>query len=66
VIGENVFVGSNVKFVAPVKVENGAVIGAGSVITDKVPEDSLAIARERQIVKEGWAKKNWHNRKSNE
>ena len=66
VIGDNVFIGSGSKFVAPVKVENGAVIGAGSVITDKVPADSLAIARERQTVKEGWAKKNWHNRKSHE
>jgi bifunctional UDP-N-acetylglucosamine pyrophosphorylase/glucosamine-1-phosphate N-acetyltransferase len=56
-IGENVFVGSGAKFIAPVQVENGAVVAAGSVITDKVPGDSLAIARSRQEVKEGWAKR---------
>jgi bifunctional UDP-N-acetylglucosamine pyrophosphorylase / glucosamine-1-phosphate N-acetyltransferase len=37
-------------------VAKGAYIGAGSCITDDVPEDSLAIGRARQIVKEGWMK----------
>lgn len=62
-IGENVFVGSNVKFIAPVTIKNGAVIAAGSVITDEVPENSLAIARSRQTIKADWATENLHNRK---
>lgn len=63
IIGQNVFVGSNVKFVAPVEVKDRAVLAAGSVITDNVPEGSLAIARERQTNKENWAEMKWHNRK---
>ncbi len=52
VIGDHVFVGSNVNFVAPVTVEKYAKIGAGSTITKLVPEQSLAIARSRQVVLE--------------
>jgi bifunctional UDP-N-acetylglucosamine pyrophosphorylase / glucosamine-1-phosphate N-acetyltransferase len=55
-IGDNVFVGSDTTLVAPVKVGKGAYIGAASCITQDVPEDSLAVGRARQIVKEGWAK----------
>ena len=55
IIGDSVFVGSDSTLVAPVRLGNGAYIGAGSCITDDVPEDSLAIGRARQIVKEGWA-----------
>lgn len=51
-IGDHVFVGSNVNFVAPVTVESYAKIGAGSTITKRVPEQSLAIARSRQVVLE--------------
>ncbi len=57
IIGDNSFVGSNVNFIAPVKVGNNTLIAAGSTITDDVPDDSLSIARERQINKEGWNKK---------
>jgi bifunctional UDP-N-acetylglucosamine pyrophosphorylase/glucosamine-1-phosphate N-acetyltransferase len=57
VIGNDVFVGSDVQFVAPVKVGSGAFIGAGSTITENVPANSLAIARGKQVVKRGWAKK---------
>lgn len=57
VIGENCFVGSNSNFIAPVKVGDNSFIAAGSTITDDVPADSLAIARERQTNKEGWNKK---------
>ncbi len=39
------------------KIGDGAYIGSGSVITSDVPADSLAIARGRQTVKEGWAKR---------
>ncbi|PYV72172.1 MAG: bifunctional N-acetylglucosamine-1-phosphate uridyltransferase/glucosamine-1-phosphate acetyltransferase, partial [Acidobacteria bacterium] len=51
-----VFVGSDATLVAPVRLGKGAYVAAASCITDDVPEDSLAIARGRQIVKEGWAR----------
>ncbi|MCL2755703.1 MAG: hypothetical protein FWE45_01475 [Firmicutes bacterium] len=51
-LGDNVFVGSNVNFVSPINVEDGAIIAAGSTITEDVCKDCLAIARERQINKE--------------
>lgn len=47
-IGTNAFIGSNTALVAPVSVGDGALIGAGSVITKDVPEGNLGIARERQ------------------
>jgi bifunctional UDP-N-acetylglucosamine pyrophosphorylase / glucosamine-1-phosphate N-acetyltransferase len=56
-IGKGAFVGTNSSLVAPVKIGDGAYIGSGSVITVDVPADSLAIARGRQSVKEGWAKR---------
>ena len=56
VIEDGVFVGSDTTLVAPVRVAKGAYIGAGSCITDDVPEESLAIGRARQIVKAGWMK----------
>ena len=49
VIGDEVFVGSNTNFVAPVKIGRGAKIGAGSTITEDVPSAVLAIARARQV-----------------
>ncbi|MBQ9971186.1 MAG: bifunctional UDP-N-acetylglucosamine diphosphorylase/glucosamine-1-phosphate N-acetyltransferase GlmU [Elusimicrobiaceae bacterium] len=52
VIGDHVFVGSNVNFVAPVTVHEYAKIGAGSTITKEVPAESLGIARARQVVLE--------------
>ena len=56
-IGANVSVGSNAVLVAPVTVGDGASIAAGSVVTADVPADALAVARGRQEVKPGWAKK---------
>jgi bifunctional UDP-N-acetylglucosamine pyrophosphorylase / glucosamine-1-phosphate N-acetyltransferase len=56
VIEDGVFVGTNATMVAPLRVAKGAYIGAGSCITDDVPEDSLAIGRARQVVKAGWMK----------
>jgi bifunctional UDP-N-acetylglucosamine pyrophosphorylase/glucosamine-1-phosphate N-acetyltransferase len=56
IIEDGVFVGSDSTLVAPVKLGKGAYIGAGSCITDDVPEESLAVARGRQIVKEGWVR----------
>lgn len=55
-IGSNVFIGSNTALVAPVVIEDGASVGAGSVITKKVEKDSLAFTRSPQISKAGWAK----------
>ena len=52
IIGAKAFVGSNVNFVAPVKIGRGAKIGAGSTITEDVPEGALAIARARQENKQ--------------
>ena len=40
---------------APVEIGEGAYIGSGSVITENVPADALALARGRQTIKEGWA-----------
>ncbi len=57
-IGENVFVGSNTALVAPVKLGNGASIGAGSVITRNVAADALAVTRAEQRQLEGWAARN--------
>jgi bifunctional UDP-N-acetylglucosamine pyrophosphorylase/glucosamine-1-phosphate N-acetyltransferase len=51
VIGDRVFIGSNTNLVAPVTVGAGALIAAGSTITDNVPKDTLAIARQRQVNK---------------
>jgi bifunctional UDP-N-acetylglucosamine pyrophosphorylase/glucosamine-1-phosphate N-acetyltransferase len=54
IIGDNAFVGCNVNLVAPVIVRDNAYIAAGSTITEEVPENSLAIARSRQVIKEEW------------
>jgi len=56
VIEDGVFIGSDSTLVAPVRVAKGAYVGAASCITDDVPEDSLAIGRGRQVVKEGWVR----------
>jgi bifunctional UDP-N-acetylglucosamine pyrophosphorylase/glucosamine-1-phosphate N-acetyltransferase len=56
-IGADVFIGSNTALVAPVTVGDRSNVAAGSVITRDVPEDSLAIARGEQSVKDGWARK---------
>ncbi len=57
IIGEHSFIGSNTNLVAPVTLGKNTFVAAGSTITDDVPDDSLAIARERQVNKEGWNKK---------
>ena len=57
VVEERSFIGCNVNLIAPVRVGRGAYVAAGSTITDDIPADSLAIARERQAVKEGYADK---------
>jgi bifunctional UDP-N-acetylglucosamine pyrophosphorylase/glucosamine-1-phosphate N-acetyltransferase len=54
-IGEGAFIGSNTALVAPRTVGAGAYIGSGSVITEDVPDDALAIGRARQENKPGRA-----------
>ena len=56
-IGAGAFIGSNTALVAPVRVGEGAVVGAGSVITQDVEADSLAIERGEQRGIAGWAKR---------
>jgi len=63
IIGDNVFIGSNSALVAPVKIGNGSVIGAGSVITKEVKENDLAVSRSKQINIENGGK-NFHTEKS--
>jgi bifunctional UDP-N-acetylglucosamine pyrophosphorylase/glucosamine-1-phosphate N-acetyltransferase len=55
-VGKNSFIGSNSSLVAPVNIGKGAYVGAGSVITKDVPDESLAVARGKQVIKEDWAK----------
>ncbi len=54
VIGDHVFIGSNTALVAPVRLEPGSTIGAGSVITRDAPAGTLTLARARQTTVPGW------------
>lgn len=54
VVEDNAFVGCNTNLVSPVVVKKDSYIAAGSTITEEVPENSLAIARSRQVIKENW------------
>lgn len=56
-IEDDAFIGSNVNLIAPVKIGKGAYVVAGSTITHDVPANDLAIARERQTNKPGYAEK---------
>ena len=57
VIGAGAFIGSNTALVAPVTIGEGAVVGAGSVITEDVEADALAVERSEQKGISGWARK---------
>jgi bifunctional UDP-N-acetylglucosamine pyrophosphorylase/glucosamine-1-phosphate N-acetyltransferase len=57
VVGANAFIGSNASLVAPVTIGEGAYVASGSVVTNDVPADALAIGRSRQENKEGYAPK---------
>jgi bifunctional UDP-N-acetylglucosamine pyrophosphorylase/glucosamine-1-phosphate N-acetyltransferase len=57
VIGAGAFIGSNTALVAPVTIGDGAVVGAGSVITEDVEADALAVERAEQKGVSGWAKR---------
>lgn len=54
IIEDDVFVGSDTQFVAPVRIGRNSLIGAGSTITRDVPPDSLALSRSEQKIIEGW------------
>ena len=54
-VGDDSFIGCNTNMIAPVTIGKGSYVAAGSTITDDVPEDSLAIARARQVNKPDWA-----------
>jgi bifunctional UDP-N-acetylglucosamine pyrophosphorylase/glucosamine-1-phosphate N-acetyltransferase len=56
IIEDGAFIGSDAALVAPVRVGKGAYVAAASCITQDVPPHSLALARAKQVVKEGWAK----------
>lgn len=53
-IGDRTKTGSNSVLVAPLTLGEDVTVAAGSVVTEDVPDDSLAIARARQVVKKGW------------
>ncbi|MCB1783763.1 MAG: bifunctional UDP-N-acetylglucosamine diphosphorylase/glucosamine-1-phosphate N-acetyltransferase GlmU [Alphaproteobacteria bacterium] len=54
-IGKGVMIGSNVNLIAPVEVDDGAFIAAGSTITEDVPADALSVSRSKPEVRQGWA-----------
>ena len=64
VIEDGAFIGSDTTLVAPVRVGAGAYVGAASCITQDVPADALAVARGRQVNKEGWARQRRQSRKT--
>lgn len=57
VVKDGAFIGSNSNLVAPVTVEENGYIATGSTITKNVPNGALAVAREKQVIKEGWVKR---------
>jgi bifunctional UDP-N-acetylglucosamine pyrophosphorylase/glucosamine-1-phosphate N-acetyltransferase len=57
-MGRGVFIGSNTELVAPVKVGDGAYVGAGSTVTHDVPAGALAVGRARQRNYPGWVERN--------
>ena len=56
-IGEGAFIGSNSALVAPVRIGDGAIVAAGSVVTQDVEADALSMTRAPQTSKPGWARK---------
>jgi bifunctional UDP-N-acetylglucosamine pyrophosphorylase/glucosamine-1-phosphate N-acetyltransferase len=56
-IGDGAFIGSNSTLVAPIEIGAESYVGAGSVVTDAVPDGALALGRGRQVNKEGWTAK---------
>ena len=56
ILEDGVFIGSNSELVAPVKIKKGAIVGAGTTVTQGVSQDSLVISRVYQKEIKGWAK----------
>jgi len=56
IVEDGAFVGTDSQLIAPVRIGKGAYVAAGSSITEDVPPESLAVARGRQVIKEGWVK----------
>jgi bifunctional UDP-N-acetylglucosamine pyrophosphorylase / glucosamine-1-phosphate N-acetyltransferase len=56
-IGDHAYIGSGVQLVAPVKVGHNSFIGAGSTITEDVPEKTLALSRSKQVIIRNWKRK---------
>lgn len=54
IIEDNAFIGSNVSLVAPITIGKNATVGAGSTITNDVPNDKLAVARGKQVIIDNW------------
>ncbi|HTU41999.1 MAG TPA: DapH/DapD/GlmU-related protein, partial [Candidatus Aquilonibacter sp.] len=63
VIEDGAFIGSDSTLVAPVRIGKNSYVGAASCITQNVPEDSLAISRAQQVVKEDWVRQRRAERK---
>jgi bifunctional UDP-N-acetylglucosamine pyrophosphorylase/glucosamine-1-phosphate N-acetyltransferase len=63
-VGNDAFIGSNSTLVAPVKIGDGVIVAAGSVITDDIAANDGAFGRARQVNKEGWAAR-WRDKKRN-
>lgn len=63
VIEDNVFVGSDSQLVAPVRIGKGSLIGAGTTVTEDVPDNSLVLSRVKQDTRKGLAKKYWKRKK---
>lgn len=57
IVEDDAFIGCNSNLIAPVRIEKGAYVAAGSTITNDVPHGALSIARARQTNKEGYAEK---------
>jgi len=64
-VKDGAFIGSNSNLVAPVTVEEKGYVATGSTITEDVPQGALAIAREREVIKEGWVAKKEQKDKTN-
>ena len=62
IIGDHVFIGSNTQLVAPVMINNGATIGAGSTITSEAPANKLTLSRSKQKTIDHWQRPSKNNK----
>lgn len=66
IIEDDVFIGSDTQFIAPVRIGRNSLIGAGSTITNDVPPDALALSRTLQKTIDGWRLKHPLKKKSDD